>query len=146
MSHVRQQIRDEVVSRLLAQPGLTGRVEASRVYTSQVTPYVIVYTRLEEAQDAFVRTLNASQRELTLFIEVYSKAGTGVWDNQIDNICVQIEEGLANDGGMFFMAKTWEYRGINIEDSKDGEKAAGIATLEYVFTYMVSNNDPQAGV
>lgn len=145
--HVREQIREEVVARIDAVPLVAGRVVASRVYTLQRAPGVIVYTVAEEATGVAIDRPTRNERQLTLNVEIYSKAGTDEFDSEIDTIAEMIEPALAPGiTGAFTMAKDWEYRGITIEFSKEGDRAAGIATLEYVFTYWVNENNPSTGV
>jgi hypothetical protein len=146
MSHVRTQIRDEIVTRLLTLPGLSGRVQASRVYTAQKTPFVIVYTATEEAQSDVIARPSQSQRQLTVRIEIYSKAGSDIFDTQIDNLCEQIEPELDTTIGKFTMCQTWQYLGLAVDFSGAGERAAGVATLEYEFTYRVDESDSSTGV
>ena len=144
--HVREMIRDEVVTRLDSVGLVTGRVAASRVYTLQRSPGVIVYTVQEEAQTVDISRPGRNERLLTLNVEVYSKAGSDEFDSEIDTICEMIEPALAPGiMGAFTMCKDWEYRGINIEFSKEGNQAAGVATLEYVFTYWVNEDNPSMG-
>jgi hypothetical protein len=144
MTHVRTQIRDEVTTRLRTLPGLSGRVQASRVYTAQKSPFVIVYTGTEEGQSDIIGRPSSSLRTLTVNIEIYSKAGSDQFDTQIDNIAEEIEAELATDIGKFTMCKTWQYLGLNIDYSGAGERAAGTATLEFEFTYR--EEDPSTGV
>ena len=145
MSHVRQQIREEAATRISAAlPGIF--VDTARVYTVQRSPGVIVYTSIEEALSDIIGVPSTSMRELTLTVEIYSKKGSGEFDDEIDTLCTSIEIALSTDPDKFQMCKTWEYRGINVEYSNEGEKAAGVATLAYVFTYRVIEDDPETGV
>lgn len=146
MSHVRTQIRDEIVARLKTLPGLSGRVQASRVYAAQQSPFVIVYTATEEAISDVIGRPSVSQRNLTVNIEIYSKAGSDQFDSQIDNICEVIEPELDTTVGKFEMCQTWQYLGLNRDYSAAGERAAGVATMEYEFTYRVNEDDSSTGV
>lgn len=144
--HVRQQIRDEIETRLSSIPLFSGRVQQSRVYTLQKVPGLLIYTGLEEAVSDVMAIPSTSHRELTVRLEIYSKAGTGEFDQQIDRACEAVEEELANDGTQFLMCKTWEYRGMSLEYSSEGEKAGGVCTLEYVFNYRINEDQPGIGV
>ena len=146
MTHLRKQIRDEVVTRLESLPGFTGKVQASRVYAVQKSPYVIVYTGTEEALSNVIARPSYSERTLTVNVEIYSKAGTDLFDTQIDNLAELIEPELDTTPGKFEMCQTWQYLGLNVDYSGAGEKAAGVATLEYEFTYRVAESDPTTGV
>lgn len=147
MTHVRTQIRAEVVSRLAGLPGLSGRVQASRVYAAQKSPFIIVYTPVEEAQQDTMDRLDAhSLRQLTVRVEIYSKAGSADFEQEIDDLCALIEPALKNDPAYFPMAQTWEYSGGDISYSGDGERGGGVASLEYIFTYRVRVDDPETGV
>jgi hypothetical protein len=148
MSHVRQQIREEVAA--LLTPALAPvQVYVSRVYAVQRDMGVIIYTSLEEAATDIIRpkdsTLADSNRFCTVTIEIYSKGPPTVFDAQIDQACIRIEKALFNDGSTFLYCKGWEYRGLSIEYSSEGEHEAGVATLEYAFQYRTSASDPETG-
>lgn len=145
MTHVRTQIRDEVVTRLQAVGGLANRVQASRVYAVQQSPWVIVYTATEEAESVIESVPGISDRNLTLTVEIYSKAGSEVFDTQIDNISEAVEAALTTQAGAFLMCKTWKYTGLQVEYSP-ADKGSGVATLEFEFNYWVRENDPSTGV
>lgn len=145
MAHVRTQIRDEIEQLLIAEGVPTRNLSVSRVYTAQISPYVIIYTGAETGISDVMAIPSTSHRELTVTIEIYSKAGSDLFDKEIDDLAITIEKALAPDGNKFRMCKTWEYQALNMEYSKESEKAGGVATIEYVFTYRVNEADPETG-
>jgi hypothetical protein len=144
MAHVRTQIRDAVVAALKAVPGLTGIVSMGRIFTQQTAPAVIVYTVDEIGELATVGRPMLTSRELTVSIDVMSKAGEGQVDAEIDDLCVLIEGAL--DESLVVPALSWAYAGLQMTTSKDGEKAAAVARLEWVFNYNIYEGDAAQGV
>lgn len=146
MSHVRQQIREECVTLLKQVPGMSNRVLASRPYAVQKSPFILVYTQEEDGETDILGTPGTSMRTLTLNVEIYSSAGSSKFDAEIDGLAAQIEAILSPAPGRFVMCKDYQYTGMGIDYSADGERAAGVARLSYSFIYRVDTDDPQQGV
>lgn len=144
MAHVRRQIRDAIYTALDAVPGMTGIVSKNRIFTQQSAPAIIIYTGEEDAEQLTIGRPIISSRNMAVNIEVISKAGEGLVDNQIDQYSELIESALGKD--LNVPAKNWFYTGMTMTASKDGEKAAASARFEWVFIYHVKEGDPAIGV
>ena len=146
MSHVREQIRLEIVQRLRAIPSLANSVKASRVWAERTFPGVTVYTDEEEAEPTTMARPGTSTRQLNIVIEIYSKAGSEFFDGEIDDISVLVENALTTAPGAFEMAKMWYYTGMRIEYSSETDRAGAVAQLNYRFTYRINDDNAEIGV
>ena len=142
MSHVRQQIRDRIVSVLKSNVSLVKRrVFSSRVYalTENDLPAITVYTG-SEVSSRLNMGLNDLNRGLTLDVDIYVRS-TSAFDNDVDAIAVQIEEAIAGDFTVNGLAKEAVLTGTEIQFSGDAEQPVGVAKLTYSVRYVTSLND-----
>ncbi len=98
MAHVRQQIRERIVSVLTTNVTLvSSRVYGSRVYSFSEAdlPAITVYAGSETSGLQTVG-LKTSQRIVSIQVDAYVRA-TSDFDDDVDAIAVQIEEAIAND-------------------------------------------------
>jgi hypothetical protein len=142
MAHVRKQIRDRVASTLTSGVALAQRrVYASRVYplTEAQLPALAVYSASEGSglQTMGLRTL---MRELSLTVEVYVRVNER-FDDDIDALCVQIEEAIAADYTLNGLAKDTILTGTEIDFDGEAEKPVGVARLTYTIRYVTSIGD-----
>ncbi|NTV26851.1 MAG: hypothetical protein HGB01_11660 [Chlorobiaceae bacterium] len=148
MSHVRQQIRKRVVSRLLGNlTALVGsRVYASRVLplTSEVMPAVCVYTPGEKPGSD--ETLSGCMRALDLFCDIYV-AGEDP-DELMDQISSGIEKALYSDqergrylGGLAMGIKAPPAMATTLQG--EGESLHGIMRLMFKVLYQTQDGDPE---
>lgn len=142
MSHVRQQIRDRIVSVLKSNVSLVKRrVFSSRVYalTENDLPAITVYTG-SEVSSRLNMGLNDLNRGLTLDVDIYVRS-TSAFDNDVDAIAVQIEEAIAGDFTVNGLAKEAVLAGTEIQFSGDAEQPVGVAKLTYSVRYVTALND-----
>jgi len=142
MSHVRQQIRDRIVSVLKSNVSLVKRrVFSSRVYalTEKDLPAITVYTG-SEVSSRLNMGLNDLNRGLTLDVDIYVRS-TSAFDNDVDAIAVQIEEAIAGDFTVNGLAKEAVLTGTEIQFSGDAEQPIGVAKLTYSVRYVTALND-----
>ena len=143
MSHVRKQIRDKVVAVLLPAVTLVKRrIYGSRVYPLTATniPAVLVYTRSESSGLLSFGSSVSSDRMLSLSIDVYVRA-TEAFDNDLDAICVQIEEAIAANFRLDGLAKESVLTGTEIEYNGDAEQPIAVARLTYGIRYVTTIGD-----
>lgn len=141
-SHARQQIREEVAG-VITGLALTGsRVFQSRVYPLERNdlPCLIVTTDSDEirylSETAPAKMPARIERETVVRIHVYAKA-TANLDDQLDDVCHQVEIAMANYAGN----STWRFNGTEVELSALGEQPIGVATLTYrIKTYHAEND------
>lgn len=142
MAHVRKQIRDRVASVLSASVGLvSGRVYASRVYplTDAALPAVTVYTGAETSGLMAMGTVTL-QRELSITVDAYVKSAV-TFDDDVDAICVQIEDAIGSDFRVNGLAKDIVLSSTEVDFSSEGEKPVGVARLTFTVRYVTSIED-----
>ena len=139
MAHVRKQIRDRVES--ILGTGVTlasGRVYASRIYplTGPQLPAVAVYTASEASglQTMGTRTL---ARDISLNVDAYVRV-SDTFDDDIDALCVQIEETIAGDYNLNGLVKDTILTSTEIDFDGDAEKPVGVARLTYSIRYVTT--------
>lgn len=142
MSHIRKQIRDRVESILASGVSLAQRrVYASRVYpfTESQLPAVTVYSGSEASglQTMGVRTL---ARDLSLVIDAYVRV-TDTFDDDVDALCVQIEETIAADYTLNGLVKDSVLTSTEIDFDGDAERPVGVARLTYTIRYVTTIGD-----
>lgn len=142
MAHVRQQIRDRIVSVLKSNALLVRRrVFSSRVYalTEKDLPAITVYTGSEASalQTIGVKT---SARIVSVEVDIYVRA-TNNFDNDVDAIAVQIEEAIANDFNVNGLAKSAVLTATDINFSGEGEQPVGSAKLTFDVRYDTAIDD-----
>ncbi len=142
MAHVRQQIRDRIVSVLKSNASLVRRrVFSSRVYalTEKDLPAITVYTG-SEASALQTIGLKTSARVVSVEIDIYVRA-TNNFDNDVDAIAVQIEEAIANDFTVNGLAKSAVLASSEINFSGEAEQPIGSAKLTFDVRYDTAIND-----
>ena len=142
MAHVRQQIRDRIVSVLKSSASLVKRrVFSSRVYalTEKVLPAITVYTG-SEASALQTIGLKTSARVVSVEVDIYVRA-TNNFDNDVDAIAVQIEEAIANDFTVNGLAKSAVLASSEINFSGEAEQPIGSAKLTFDVRYDTAIND-----
>jgi hypothetical protein len=142
MAHIRKQIRDRVESILASGVSLAQRrVYASRVYpfTESQLPAVTVYSGSEASglQTMGVRTL---ARDLSLVIDAYVRV-TDTFDDDVDALCVQIEETIAADYTLNGLVKDSVLTSTEIDFDGDAERPVGVARLTYTIRYVTTIGD-----
>lgn len=135
MSHRRTLIRKAIISKL------TGSTAAGeRVFDSQVPPLwdvafptILVYARDENSEplsvsdDELVRTMNV---HVELCVE-----GDGL-DDQLDDLCWEVETLLRNEDALGGYAHQWRLTNTAIDSSAEGEKPFAAAVLNYEISYV----------
>jgi hypothetical protein len=147
--HVRQQIRDAVVT------GLTGlTTTGSRVYPGRTRPLakghdatLLVYTRSETGE----RTVQGAPGKITrrCLLDIEGRVSTaGVPDDMLDTIASEIETAMAaliNFGTarvLGGLAMNLEYLGTDIIAEADGERHDGGVRVQYRVTYRTVEGAP----
>ncbi len=142
MAHVRQQIRERIVSVLNSGVTLvSNRVYGSRVYslTEADLPAVIVYAG-SETSALQTMGLKTSARVVSIEVDAYVR-GTSNFDNDVDAIAVQIEEAIANDFNVNGLAKSAVLANTEINFSGEAEQPIGSAKLTFDVRYDTAIND-----
>ena len=142
MAHVRQQIRERIVSVLTTNVTLvSNRVYGSRVYSFSEAdlPAITVYAGSETSGLQTVG-LKTSQRIVSIQVDAYVRA-TSDFDDDVDAIAVQIEEAIANDFTVNGLAKTAVLSSTEMNFSGEAEQPIGSARLTFDVRYDTAIND-----
>lgn len=142
MAHVRKQIRDQVESILTTGATLaTGGVFASRVYplTQAKLPALTIYTGSEASglQSMGAKTL---ARDLSLIVDAYVRV-TDTFDDDVDALCVQVEEVIAADYTLNGLAKNTVLSSTEIDFDAEAERPVGVARMTYTIRYVTAIGD-----
>jgi len=142
VAHVRQQIRERIVSVLTTNVTLvSSRVYGSRVYSFSEAdlPAITVYAGSETSGLQTVG-LKTSQRIVSIQVDAYVRA-TSDFDDDVDAIAVQIEEAIANDFTVNGLAKTAVLSSTEMNFSGEAEQPIGSARLTFDVRYDTAIND-----
>jgi len=151
MSHVRQQIRDAVVDAVTLLDTTHRRVFRTRVYPmdSASLPGICVYTQSESSTPNTIgglKSVSAYLRTMSVAIEVYAKASVDL-DNDLDDIAVEIETGMANATSLNALAEDVILASTEIDImGGDSEQPVGVMRLNYNIIYRTTLADPSAAL
>ena len=142
MAHIRKQIRDRLETILTSGVTLAQRrVFGSRIYplTAPQLPAIAVYTASESSglQTMGVRTL---MRDLSVSGDAYVRVNDK-FDDDIDALCVQIEETIAADYTLNGLVKDTILTSTEIDFDGEAEKPVGVARLTYTIRYVTTIGD-----
>ena len=142
MAHVRQQIRDQIVTTLTGLTTTETRVSSTPVYAAASLPALEIRTTSEDVNLDDLATLGTVQyRELTVEIEAKVSQANNA-DDLLDTVCKEVEVAMAADHTLNGKAKDSHYTGGTFERT-EGEQPIHLATLTYVVHYRVDVSDPE---
>lgn len=142
MAHLRNQIRDAVVSRLTGLSTTGSNVFRSRIYPleNNKLPGLCIFTKSEATTfDTLTRPRSIS-RVLEIGVEAYVKA-TSNYDNTLDTIAVEVEEAIASDVTFSNLAKDTQVTSFDADFSGDGEQPVAIGRFTIEVNYRTLEND-----
>lgn len=141
MSHVRQQVREAIVTALKTITALGNRVYPYRTIPHTILPDAIVYT----IDDEVITDYDANGKEirdLTIVIAVRAKV-TDDLDDVIDGLCVSVEKAMRTDDTFGGLIKNLDLQNTAIDMKGGAEKSVGLATLEYSALYRINRSNPE---
>jgi hypothetical protein len=143
MAHVRKEIRDNLTAALTGLASTGDKVYQSRVYplAANKLPGLLIYSKSESTQYQVMGLPRLQLRTITLSVEIYVK-GTSSYDNDIDQICLEVEEALYANRTLGGNAKDCKVVSVEIDFGGDGDQPVGRATLTVEVQYQVRENDP----
>lgn len=120
MSHVKQKVRDAIVTALTGLATTGANVFRSHVYplTNKQLPGICVYTLTEDLEYLTVGPSRRISRTITVGVDIYVRMVTG-YDNELDTIQAEVETAIANLS--FQGIKYMTIGGINTEMSNEGD-------------------------
>jgi hypothetical protein len=147
MSHIRQQIREQVGTTLTGLTTTGSNVFESRVYplSDASLPALIIYSKYETSSISTMGTGLGIDRTMTLTIEAYVKANL-TFDDTIDTICAEVEVAMGTDPSLNGKVRFSYLESTDIDYDGDGENPIGYATMNYVVEYRTAQNAPSTGI
>ena len=142
MPHVRQTIRDNIVT---AVTGLS--TTGSNVYRTQIYPLehsnlpgLCVYASVEDAAIDNMTGTRSLERRCDYIIEAFVRAASN-YDNTMDTICAEIEAAMATDVSRGGNAKDTVLTRSEFEYSEEGDRPMAMARLTYSVQYRTAINN-----
>jgi hypothetical protein len=147
MSHVRQQIREQVATTVTGLSTTGSNVFQSRVYPLQDAnlPALLVYSISEDSNADVMGSTLVAQRDLNIVIEGYVKATTD-FDDTVDTICAQVEAAMGADRTLNNLAKFSQLVSTEINYNGEGESPVGVVTLTYAVQYRTAVNNAESSL
>lgn len=144
MPHIRQQVREAMVS------VITGQTSAgSRVYSNRVLPTAeaqLPFVSVSVVQDAAVREtigpLGTTQRTLEIEAKVYAKATKDV-DDVLDGIASSIEAAVYADDSFGGICRYCQIEETTIDFASEAETTIGELTMTFEAQTRVRPADPE---
>lgn len=141
MAHVRQQIRDRMVTTLSAINGVTVYPMRKYALDQSKLPAILVYTMEENSSLMTIgnRTLN---RTVNCAVEALVKSNADVAD-VVDDLCADIEAALGNDFNLNNLAKSCILQDTQIDISVEGENPVSSARMTFAVNYVTAVNNAE---
>lgn len=142
MSHVRQQIREQIVTLCTGLTTTGTRVYDTRLYNldpADNLPGIVIYTQNESSEKSTISP-STYERELEVIIEGYAQANSNIEDT-LDTISLEIENAIGADPLINGKAIDSELTSTEIEFTSMGEAPIGLLRLTYRVIYMTLATD-----
>ena len=142
MSHVRQQIRDDIVTTLTGLTTTGSNVFRSRIFPLEETnlPALCIYTKSETSEYDTIGLPRSVNRVLDVAVEAYVK-GVSNYDNTLDTIAVEVEEAIAADVTLGGLAKDAQITAFEADFAGDGEQPVAVGRFTVTVEYRTVEND-----
>lgn len=142
MTHVRQQIRDDIVTTLTGLTTTGSNVFRSRIFPLEETnlPALCIYTKSETSEYDTIGLPRSVNRVLDVAVEAYVK-GVSNYDNTLDTIAVQMEEAIAADITLGGLAKDAQITAFEADFAGDGEQPVAVGRFTVTVEYRTVEND-----
>jgi hypothetical protein len=142
MSHVRQQIRDDIVTTLTGLTTTGSNIFRSRIFPLEETnlPALCIYTKSETSEYDTIGLPRSVNRVLDVAVEAYVK-GVSNYDNTLDTIAVEVEEAIAADITLGGLAKDAQITAFEADFAGDGEQPVAVGRFTVTVEYRTVEND-----
>lgn len=142
MPHVRQSIRDNVVTAVTGLSTTGSNVFRTRVYPLEHgdLPGLCVYANAEVSEVDTLNSTRSLERTVDIIVDAYVRA-TANYDNTLDTICAEVEAALATDVTRGANAKDTKLISTDIEYSDDGDRPIGMAQMTFQVVYRTAINN-----
>jgi len=147
VAHLRNQIRDAVITALTGLSTTGSNVFRSRIYPleSNKIPGLCVFSKSEATTFDTLKRPRSINRVLEIGVEAYVKGTTG-YDNTIDQICLEIEEALYANRTLGGNAQDVMITGFEADFNGDGDQPVSRATLTIEVQYQTLEDNPDVAV
>jgi len=141
--HVRQQLRDAIVTAVTGLVLTGARVYTARVYPAQETelPHLEVNTVEEEADVGSIHHPAVIERVVSIEIAIRARA-TDALAATLDTIAEQVETALGDTVTVSTKQVPINYLGASIDFSGDADQPIGVATLRFQAVLYTAANAP----
>jgi hypothetical protein len=142
MAHARQQIRDQLETTLAGLATTGTNVFSSRVYDAAAADALPSLTIYMLSEDLGEESGNKQMRILNVVVEARVKQSLNV-DNTLDTIGAEVESALfaSGDNTLSGKCKHFNYDGLDIELSGEGDQPIGLMTMRFIALYRVDKTD-----
>lgn len=146
MSHLRQQIREEIATTLTGLTTTGSNVFQSRIYPMEQgkLPGIIIYTVDERTMPSTMGANRIIDATLNVAVECYAM-GNAI-DNLLDGVCLEIQQALAANRQINSLAKNSQLDSTVITFAQDSEQPAGYATMSWSVNYRYKENNPEVAL
>lgn len=146
MPHVREQIRDAVVTACTGLATTGTRVYRERLYQLRAAdlPGLRIYCGAEQVEPDRLGASHGLQRDMDLMVEGLARA-TSDLDETLDDICAEVEAALCADITLGGKAKLLYLAAIDDpEQSDESDQPTGLVRLRFRVQYRTLNTTPTA--
>lgn len=142
--HARTKIKNAVVAALKGATDAKKNVFASRAFAlgDDEIPAILVYTKQEQVSEATISRPRTQIRELSVVIEIYTKALL-LSDDLADNIASQVEGLIYSNADLNGLVKDISLDSSDTYLLQENEFSTSVCSLTYVATYQVKEGSPQ---
>ncbi len=146
MSHLRQQIRERIATKLTGLTTTTTNVFQSRVYPMEQAklPGLIIYSVSESITPISMGAVRDMEGALTIAVEAYA-IGSNL-DDKLDTICKEVQVALSGDRTVNSLAKELQLDSTTIVFAQESDVPAGYATMNWTISYQFAENNPEVAV
>jgi hypothetical protein len=144
MTHLRQQIRDDMVAAVTGLPTTGANVFRSRVYPMAATnlPGLTVYTTSEQSSAITMGFPRTQERRLEVVVEAYVRAVAN-FDDAADEIVAEVEIAVNADLSRGGIAKDTQLTGVRMQMAADAEQPTCVAIMTFEVKYITKEDNPR---
>lgn len=147
MAHVRQQIREQVVTTVTGLTTTGSNVYDTRVYPLDdgSLPALSVYATDEVIDEDHTEIGSEQQRELQVVIEGRCKDTTQIEDT-LDLIAKEVEVAVSADRSLGGLAYDCRLQRTELSVDDEAEQPLGLMRMEWRVWYRVTATDPETAL
>ena len=147
MAHQRKIIRDNITQTLTGLATTRNNVFQTRVYPmrNDNLPGILIFNKSEDTQYQSISIPRLQERTSQFDVEIYVK-GTSKYDDQLDQICLEVEEALVVDVTRDGNAIDTRILSFESDFNGDGDQPIAVARLTVEVRYQVRENNPDVSI